>query len=76
MICLYFKIPEKFVRLILQDEFLVLHVLLVHMDQFIFLAEFPLDHLSHPAVSSLVLVLCLFAVFTLYVINGLVSIIM
>ena len=54
MICLYVKIPEKFVGLILQDRFWFVHVPFVRMDKSKFLAQFQVDHLSHPVVSSLI----------------------
>ena len=41
------------------------------MVKFKFLAHFPVDHLAHPVVSSLVLLRCQFAAFAYYVIDGL-----
>ena len=40
------QIPEKFVRLIFRDIFLVVHIPFVNMVKFQFLAQFPVDHLS------------------------------
>ena len=50
-ICLYLKILENFVRLILQDRFWVVHLLFVHMVKFQFLAQFPGDYLFYLVVS-------------------------
>ena len=63
MICLYLKIPENFVHLILQDGFWVVFILLVHRVKFQFFAQFPVDHVPHPVVSSFVLFLTEFSVF-------------
>ena len=49
------KIPEKFVRLILQDRFWVVHMPFVRIVKLKFLAQFPVDQLAHPVVSSLIL---------------------
>ena len=46
----YFKTPEEFVRLILQDRFRVGHIPFVHMVKLQFLAQFPVDLLAHPVV--------------------------
>ena len=48
-----FKIPERFVHLILQNRFWVVHIPLIHMVRFQFLAQFPVDNLPHPVMSSL-----------------------
>ena len=56
MIRLYVKIPEECVRLFLQDRFKVLHIPFVRMVKFQFLEQFPVDHLSHPVVPSLMLI--------------------
>ena len=53
MICLYLKIPEKFVRLILQDRFFGVCISFVRKVKFKFLAQFRVDHFAHPVVSSL-----------------------
>ena len=73
VIHLYLKIPNELVSLIFQSVFWVVHIPFIHMDKFQFLAQFPMDHLAHPVVSSLILFLYLFAAFA-YVINRLVSI--
>ena len=39
-----------------------------------FLAHLPLDHLAYPVVTSRVLLLCLFAAFANYVIDGFISV--
>ena len=52
---LYLKIPENFGRLILQDGFCFVHITLVCMVTFQFLAQFLVDHLSHPVLSRLIL---------------------
>ena len=44
------------------------------MVKFKFLAHFPVDHLAHPVMSSLVLLLCQFAAFAYYVIDGFISV--
>ena len=69
MICLYLKIPEKFVRLTLQGEFWVVHLQFVSMVKFKVLA-----HLPHPVVSGLILFLHSFAAFAYYVIDSFVPI--
>ena len=51
--CVY--IFENFMRLILPDGFCVVHIPLIRIVKFHSLAQFPVDHLSHPVVSSLVL---------------------
>ena len=58
VIRLYLKIPKELVRLILQDRCWVVHIRLVHMVKFQFLAQFPVNHLAHPVVSSLIFFLC------------------
>ena len=42
-----------------------MHIPFVGMVKFKFLAHFPVDHLAHPVVSSLVLLLCQFAALVL-----------
>ena len=54
MIRLYLKIPEKFVRLILQDGCMDGNIPLIPMVKFHFLAQFPVDQLPLPVVSSLI----------------------
>ena len=58
VICLYIKIPEEFVSFILQDGFWVVHMPFVHIVKFKFLAQFPVDCLAHPVISSLILFPC------------------
>ena len=53
-ICLYLKIPENIAHHILQERFWVKHVPFVGMVKFKFLAQFLVDHLSHPIISSLI----------------------
>ena len=55
MIHLYYKRPEDFVRLIFWDGFWYMHIPFVRMVKLQFLAQFPLDHLFYPVVSSLIL---------------------
>ena len=59
--------------LILLDWCWVVHIPFVCWFKFKFLALFPVDHLGHPVVSSLVLFLWQFATF-IYVIDGFVSV--
>ena len=40
------------------DRGRVVHIALFRMVKFKFLAHFPEDHVNHPVVSSLVIVLC------------------
>ena len=74
MIRLYLRIPDKFVRLILQDRFLVVPIPFVRRVKLQFLAQFPVDPLTHLVVSSHILLLFKFAAFALYVIDRFVSI--
>ena len=53
------KIPDEFVRLILQDRFWVVHIPFVHMAKLQFLALFQMDPLALPIMSSLILFLLL-----------------
>ena len=53
---------------IFYDRCWVVYIPFVGMAKFKFLAHFPVDHLAHPVVSSLVLLLCQFAAFTFNVI--------
>ena len=48
---LYLKIPEEFVRLILLDRFRDVYILFFRTVKFQFLAQFPVDHFTHPVVS-------------------------
>ena len=52
----------------------VVHIPFVGMVKFKLLAHFPVDHLAHPVVSSLVLLLCQFAAFAYYVNDGFISV--
>ena len=56
-ICLYLKILENFMCLILQVAFWFVHILFVNVVKFLFLAQFPLNHLPNPVMSSLVFLL-------------------
>ena len=73
MIRLYIKVPQEFVSVIFWDRCLVVHIPLVGMVKFKFLVHFPVDHLVHPDMSSLVFLLCQFAAFAYYVIDGFIS---
>ena len=74
VIRLYVKIPQEFVRVVLLDSCWVVHVPFLRMVKFKFLAQFPVDHFTHPVVSSLILLQRLFAAFAYYVIDCFVSI--
>ena len=74
VIRLYLKIPAEFMRLIHLDIFLVVYIPFVHMIKFQFLAQFPADHLAHPVVSCLILLLSQSAAFAYYVIGCFISI--
>ena len=56
------------------DKCWVLHIPFVCMVKFKFLAHFPVDHLAHPVVFSLLLFLCHFAAFAYYMIDRFVSV--
>ena len=58
MIRLYVKIPDEFVCVILQDRRLVVHIPFVRIVKFKFLAQFLVDNLIHPVMSSFILFLC------------------
>ena len=60
--------------LILEDRFWVVHILFVHVVNFKLLVQLSVDHLPHSVVSSVILFLCLFAVFAFYEIDCFVSI--
>ena len=53
MICSYLKIPEKYVRFILQDRLQFVHIPPVRMVKFQFLARIPVDLLPFPVMSWL-----------------------
>ena len=57
MIRLYLKIPENFVRLILQDRFCVFHIPFVCMFKFKLLAQFSQYHLPPTVMSTFILFL-------------------
>ena len=48
---------QRILRFILYSEFWFVHAPLSSIVKFQFLAQFPLDHLSHPVVSNLILLL-------------------
>ena len=52
----------------------VLRCAFVGMVKYKFLARFPVDHLAHPVMSSLVLLPCQFGAFAYYVIVGFISV--
>ena len=54
MIRLDLKVPENFLSLIFLDRFWFVHTPFVSMVKFELLAQFPVGHLSHPVVPSLV----------------------
>ena len=58
MICLYQKIQENFVLLILQVRFRVVQIPLVCMVKLKFLGRFPVDHFPHLVVSLFVIISC------------------
>ena len=51
MIRLYVKIPEEFVRLIIQDRCWVVHIAFVRMVKF----QFPMYHIAHPVVPIIII---------------------
>ena len=57
-----------------QERFWFVHIPFDCMVKFQFLAQFLVDCLPHPIMSSLVLPLCVFAIFAYYVSNGCISI--
>ena len=75
VIRLYIKVPQEFVCVIFQEKCWVVHIPFVGMVKFKFLAHFPVDYLAHPVVSSLVHLLCQFAAFADYVIDGFIIVI-
>ena len=52
---MYPKIPENFVGLIFEDRFWVEHIPFVRVIKCKLLAQFPVDHLFHPVLSSQIL---------------------
>ena len=59
-------------RLIFSERFWFVHKPFVSSVKFQFLAQFPVDHLSHPTMPSLVSLLRQFVAFAYYVINCLI----
>ena len=59
---------------IFKDRCWVVHIPFVGMVKFEILAHYPVNHLAHPVVSSLELLLCQFAAFAYYVIDGFISV--
>ena len=53
MFCLYVKFPEEFMCFVILDGFWFVYKLYGSILKFQFLAQFPLDHHSHPIASSL-----------------------
>ena len=51
---LYLHIPEIFIRLLFLDRFWFVYIPVVSMAIFLCLAQFTVDHLSHPIVRALV----------------------
>ena len=62
MICLYFKITDNFMHLILQERCWVAHIPFCRMFKFHYFAQFQVDHHPHSVVSSFVLFLRYFVV--------------
>ena len=63
MIFLYLKIPEESVRFILQDGTWFVQKPLARIVKYKLLAQFQVDHPSHPYMFSLILFQCHFALF-------------
>ena len=74
MMCLHLKITENVLRRIFLDRFRLLDIPFNSMVKVSSLAQFPVDHLSHPIVPFLLLVLCQFTAFAFYVINCFISV--
>ena len=60
-ICLYLKIPENFMSLILRDILWFMYMPFGSMVKHRLFAQFPVDHLSQTVVGCLILLLLLFA---------------
>ena len=60
--------------IIFSDRCWVMHIPFVGKVKFKFLAHFPVDHLAHPVLSSLVPFQYQFAVFAYYMIDGFISV--
>ena len=71
VIGLYLKILEEFVGLILQEIFWVEHIPFARMVKFLFLAQFPVDHLTHPVVSIIIIIIISCEFFTPALVDGL-----
>ena len=54
VICLYLKIPEDVVQLILLNRFQFVHIPFLWLVKFKFLAQFPVDHFARLVVSNLI----------------------
>ena len=63
VICLYVKVPEEFVCAFLQDRCWVVHLPFIRLVKFEFLLHLPVDQLSHPVVSIIIIIALLFASF-------------
>ena len=74
MIRLDLKIPEDFIGLFYLGQFWFVPITLVSKAKIESFAQFPVDHLSNPIMSSLVFLLYRFAAFAYYMINLLISI--
>ena len=61
--------PKNFTRLILLDRFWFVYIPFDSIVKIQSLAQFPVNHLSHPVMLTLVLLLHLFATFIYYDIN-------
>ena len=57
MICLYFKITENFMHLILKDRFWFVHIPFGCIISIKSLAQFLVDHLSQPVVPIIIILL-------------------
>ena len=68
------KIRENFIFLILQDRFLFVHIPFGSMFKFYFHTKVPMNHLTHPVVSSLTRPWPKFTIFIYYAINRFVSV--
>ena len=60
-------------HLIFLDSFRSVHIPSVNTVKFLSLTQFPVDHLPHPIMHSLIFLLCQFTVFASYVINYFIS---
>ena len=60
---MYLKIPVEFVRLIFLDRCRVVLMPFDHMAKFKFLPQFQVDHLAHPVVYMIIIIIELFESF-------------